>query len=155
MSLHEVKSEVSPSLLRQAADKWENLQSENAALRYLAEEKTRCIEELCLRLNDTEERLRKALYELEAEADGRRVVLPCKVGDLVWGIRVNHGRKDGKMSSAKPVQLPVNEMYFGDDMRLCVVLKGCCRGEWGKSVFGSEAEARKHLEALYEYSYGV
>ena len=147
--MHESKSEVSPALLRQAADKWENLQNENAALRYMADEKTRCIEDLCLRLGDTEEQLRKALDELEAEADGRRVILPCKVGDMVWGIRVNHGRKDGKKSTAKPVELPVNEMYFGDNMRLCIVLKGCCRGEWGKAVFGTEEEALASLEEQY------
>ena len=148
--MHEIK--LSPSLLRQAADTWENLQSENAALRYTTDEKTRCIEELCLRLGDTEEKLRRALYELEAEADGRRVVLPCKVGDMVWGLRLYGAYKGGKRT-AKPVQLPVHEMYFGDDMRLCIVLKGCCRGEWGKNVFGSEAEAQKHLEELDEYLY--
>lgn len=68
-------------------------------------------------------------------------ILPCKVGDLVWGIRTRGAYKDGTRVHSKPVQLPVQQMYFGDDMRLCIVLKGCCRGEWGKVVFGTEEDA--------------
>lgn len=142
MSLHEIRSEVSPSLLRAAADKWENQQSELEALRVALDGRNKSVEKLSEWLNDTEEKLRNAMFELDelrsANADGRHIIVPCKVGDMVWGIRTH---KAGTESKAKPVLLPVHEMYFIEGMRLCIVLKGCCRGEWGKAVFGNEEDA--------------
>ncbi len=73
-------------------------------------------------------------------------VLPCKMGDEVWGIKsFNH---DGKRVK-KGV---VHQMFYGDDMRLCIAVKGVCRGVWGKKVFATEEEALKVLEALNENS---
>lgn len=62
------------------------------------------------------------------------VEVPCKMGDVVWGIKkYNHGQ------AAK--QGVVNQMFFGDDMRLCICVKNVCRGEWGNNVFATEEEA--------------
>lgn len=61
-------------------------------------------------------------------------VLPCKLGDTAWGIkRCNLGNvvKQGE----------VYQMYFGEDMRLCICVKNVCCGEWGVNVFGTKEEA--------------
>ena len=67
------------------------------------------------------------------------VEVPCKVGDLVWGIkRWNRGQK--------AIQSVVTQMYFGDNMRLGIVVKGVCHGEWGKKVFASQEEALAKID---------
>lgn len=67
-------------------------------------------------------------------------ILPCKIGDEVWGISsYNHCSKHVKKGI-------VHEMFYGDDMRLCIAVKGVCRGVWGEKVFGTEEEALKALE---------
>lgn len=84
------------------------------------------------------ERLKE--YE-DLEKKGSLLVLPCKVGDTVFGI-VRYGRH-----SPCVVEGEVKEMYFAnEDMRLCIVVKGACRGEWGKVIFGSREEAERALE---------
>ena len=66
--------------------------------------------------------------------------VPCKMGDVVWGIkRFSHAHKEVR-------QGVVNQMYFGDDMRLCICVKNVCRGEWGKNVFATEAEALAKMD---------
>ena len=63
-------------------------------------------------------------------------VLPCKLRDTAWGIkRCNLGNvvKQGE----------VYQMYFGEDMRLCICVKNVCRGEWGVNVFGTKEEAEE------------
>ena len=61
--------------------------------------------------------------------------VPCRMGDVVWGIaRLSKGRVYVK-------QGVVYQMFFGEDMRLCICVKNVCRGEWGKNVFATEAEA--------------
>lgn len=67
------------------------------------------------------------------------VALPCKMGDEVWGIRRN-GNFYQKVMKGK-----VFQMFFGDDMRLCISVKNVCRGEWGKSVFATQEEAEAAL----------
>ena len=67
------------------------------------------------------------------------IALPCRVGDLVWGIRRS-------CHAPMVAEGPVTEMYFADrDMRLGIRVRGVCVGEWGKTVFAtrSEAEAAK------------
>jgi hypothetical protein len=67
------------------------------------------------------------------------VEVPCKVGDLVWGIKkFNRGQK--------AIQSVVTQMYFGDEMRLGIVVKGVCHGEWGKNVFATEEEALAKMD---------
>lgn len=79
----------------------------------------------------------------EADKDGRCVVLPCKVGDTVWRIvrdREPHITRD-----------EVRDMYFADDMTLCVELVGgrvTFTEKFGKTVFLSREEAEKALREM-------
>ena len=60
--------------------------------------------------------------------------LPCKIGDTAWVICNHKGHK-------KPKKGVVSEMYYTDDMKLCIVVKFIKRGTWGKDVFGTQEEA--------------
>ena len=65
--------------------------------------------------------------------------IPCRMGDEVWGLAIYHGRRIAKKGK-------VYQMYFGDDMSLCICVKSVCRGEWGVNVFATEAEATAAVE---------
>ena len=68
------------------------------------------------------------------------VEVPCKIGDLVWGIKkFNHETERVKQGI-------VHMMFFGEDMRLCICVKGVCRGEWGKNVFATKEEALAKMD---------
>lgn len=76
----------------------------------------------------------------EADKDGRVVVLPCKVGDTVWRIV-----RDGEPHITRD---EVRDMYFADDMTLCVELVGgkvTFTEKFGKTVFLSREKAEKAL----------
>jgi hypothetical protein len=74
--------------------------------------------------------------------DGKRDAVPCKMGDTAWGIkRFNHDHREVRKGK-------VNQMYFGDDMRLCICVKNICRGEWGVNVFATKEDAEKALAEL-------
>ena len=79
----------------------------------------------------------------EADKDGRCVVLPCKVGDTVWRII-----RDGEPHITRD---EVRDMYFADDMTLCVELVGgrvTFTEKFGKTVFLSREEAEKALREM-------
>lgn len=82
------------------------------------------------------------LRELAAvDKDGRVVVLPCKVGDTVWRI----------VRDANPhiTRDEVRDMYFADDMTLCVELVGgriTFTEKFGKTVFYTREEAERAME---------
>lgn len=79
----------------------------------------------------------------EADKDGRCVVLPCKVGDTVWRIV-----RDGEPHITRD---KVRDMYFADDMTLCVELVGgrvTFTEKFGKTVFLSREEAEKALREM-------
>ena len=80
-----------------------------------------------------------AIKKIEAAPAVDAVVLPCKVGDTVWGIRnykgVNH-----------PQQGKVDQMYYTNDMRLHIKIKHICIGEWGKKIFLTREEAEAALK---------
>lgn len=82
------------------------------------------------------------LVELaEADKDGRCVVLPCKVGDTVWRIV-----RDGNPHITRD---EVRNMYFADDMTLCVELVGgrvTFTEKFGKTVFLTREEAERAME---------
>ena len=84
------------------------------------------------------------LVELaEADKDGRCVVLPCKVGDTVWRII-----RDGEPHITRD---EVRDMYFADDMTLCVELVGgrvTFTEKFGKTVFLSRDEAERALQEM-------
>ena len=75
----------------------------------------------------------------EREVDtGKLIYVPCIVGDEVFAIRKIRGQK-------KILKGKVSEMYFIDGMRLCIVVKGCTRGEWRKAIFPTYEEAEQAL----------
>ena len=79
----------------------------------------------------------------EADKDGRCVVLPGKVGDTVWRIV-----RDGEPHITRD---EVRDMYFADDMTLCVELVGgrvTFTEKFGKTVFLSREEAEKALRGM-------
>ena len=79
----------------------------------------------------------------EADKDGRVVLLPCKVGDTVWRII-----RDGEPHITRD---EVRDMYFADDMTLCVELVGgrvTFTEKFGKTVFLSREEAEKALREM-------
>lgn len=79
----------------------------------------------------------------EAEKDRRCVVLPCKVRDTVWRIV-----RDGEPHITRD---EVRDMYFADDMTLCVELVGgrvTFTEKFGKTVFLSREEAEKALRGM-------
>lgn len=68
------------------------------------------------------------------------IELPCKIGDMVWGIKkFNYETKQVKQGI-------VHMMFFGENMRLCICVKGACRGEWGKNVFATREEALAKMD---------
>lgn len=67
------------------------------------------------------------------------IALPCKIGDLAWGIRSYHG-------VYTPQQGIVSEMHFLPDMTLQIVVKHISRGEYGKSVFKTREEAEAAIQ---------
>lgn len=73
--------------------------------------------------------------------DNGVTVLPCKLGDTAWGIRRCHLGNAVKQGE-------VYQMYFGEDMRLCICVKNVCRGEWGVNVFGTKEEAEEALRKM-------
>ncbi len=68
------------------------------------------------------------------------VILPCKIGDLVWAIRSFKG-------ICHPQQGIVSEIYFTQDMRLQIVVKNVARGLWNERVFSTYEEAVAAIEA--------
>lgn len=79
----------------------------------------------------------------EADKDGRVVVPPCKVGDTVYRIV-----RDADPHIARD---EVRNMYFADDMTLCVELVGgriILSEKFGKTVFLTREEAKRALEAM-------
>ena len=96
-------------------------------------------------LKTTPDRLRELA---QADGEGRMRVLPCKIGDEVWGIRNYRGVKH-------PQRGRVNDMFFTKDMRLMIVVKHICYGIWGVNVFLTREEAEaallKEKENNHEY----
>ena len=80
---------------------------------------------------------------LTADRAGRLAVLPCKAGDTVYRIV-----RDADLHIARD---EVRNMYFADDMTLCVELVGgriILSEKFGKTVFMTREEAEKALGAM-------
>lgn len=80
---------------------------------------------------------------IKADKDGRMVLLPCEVDDTVYRI----------VRDADPhiTRDEVRNMYFADDMTLCVELisgRIILPEKFGKTVFLTREEAEKALEAM-------
>ena len=64
--------------------------------------------------------------------------VPCNIGDMVWGLRKCRGYR-------VPGQGVVTEMYYNKKMELIIKVKYVCKGQWGKDVFVSLADAKAAL----------
>ena len=65
--------------------------------------------------------------------------IPCKIGDEVWTIRKYNGVRLVRKGK-------VSQMYFIEGMKLAIIVKGLGGGDWGKSVFATEEEAKRSIE---------
>ena len=74
----------------------------------------------------------------EGFADARKALLPCKIGDKVFGLRRYNDQRLLKCGK-------VSQMYYDDDMNLVICIRQVCRGIWGRDIFGNEADARAAL----------
>ena len=140
-AMHEDKQRCQENLLDKAAEAIERLTAENAALR----EKAPLTEDAMINLEAQKMGVEHSrLRELaEADKDGRCVVLQCKVVDTVWRIV-----RDGEPHITRD---EVRDMYFADDMTLCVELVGgrvTFTEKFGKTVFLSREEAEKALQEM-------
>lgn len=68
------------------------------------------------------------------------IELPCKIGDEVWCIKKYNGVPTARRGK-------VSQMFFLDDMRLSITIKGYVRGEWGKTIFATQEETQKKIES--------
>ena len=74
------------------------------------------------------------IEEIEKIKPVNAVELPCKIGDEVWGLKLY---RDARI----PKKGVVHQMYFGEDMTLCICVKKVCRGQWGRNIFAIREEA--------------
>ena len=79
-------------------------------------------------------------YE-DAEEQGVLLRLPCRIGDTMWTIRRYRGVRHVQQGI-------VNEIFFNSKMRLIIVIKHVARGEFGETVFLTQAEAEKALAEM-------
>lgn len=84
----------------------------------------------------------------EADKDGRLVVPPCKVGDMLYEVT---GRKTISVYKAKAIRVELFGLFIEWDIVEGFVwqsLAGVSAGEIGKTVFLTREEAEKVLEAM-------
>lgn len=84
---------------------------------------------------------------LRAQADGRLVVLPCKVGDRLYEVT---GRKTISVYKVRAIRVELFGLFIEWDIVEGFVwqsLAGINAGEIGKTVFLTREEAEKALEA--------
>ncbi len=85
---------------------------------------------------------------LRAQADGRLVVLPCKVGDRLYEVT---GRKTISVYKVRAIRVELFGLFIEWDIVEGFVwqsLSGINAGEIGKTVFLTREEAEKALEAM-------
>lgn len=84
----------------------------------------------------------------EADKDGRLVVPPCKVGDVLYEVT---GRKTISVYKVKAIRVELFGLFIEWDIIEGFVwqsLSGINAGEIGKTVFLTRKEAEKALEAM-------
>ena len=85
---------------------------------------------------------------LRAQADGRLVVVPCKVGDRLYEVT---GRKTISVYKVRAIRVELFGLFIEWDIVEGFVwqsLSGINAGEIGKTVFLTREEAEKALEAM-------
>ena len=96
-------------------------------------------------LRDAEQEGVKRLRELaEADKEGRQVVLPCKVGDVVYGL---HGRQTILPMVAKWIETNTCGWTIAAQY-VPMAPKFYLFSDFGKTVFLTREEAEKALEAM-------
>ena len=84
----------------------------------------------------------------EADKDGRLVVLPCKVGDMLYEVT---GRKTISLYKVRAIRVELFGLFIEWDIVEGFVwqsLTGINAGEIGKTVFLTREEAEEALEAI-------
>ena len=84
----------------------------------------------------------------EADKDGRLVVLPCKVGDMLYEVT---GRKTISVYKVKAIRVELFVIFVEWNLVDGIVwqsLSGIGSGEIGKTVFLSREEAEKALQEM-------
>ena len=84
----------------------------------------------------------------EADKDGRLVVPPCKVGDMLYEVT---GRKTISVYKVKAIRVELFGLFIEWDIVEGFVwksLEGINAGEIGKTVFLTREEAEKTMEAM-------
>lgn len=82
---------------------------------------------------------------LRAQADGRLVVLPCKVGDTMWLTASYYTERLLQPMEARVVRIKIDA---GDEITYATT-KGIVRNKnFGKTVFLTREEAEKALEVM-------
>ena len=91
---------------------------------------------------------RKIAEWMVAETAGRLMVLPCKVGDMLYEVT---GRKTISVYKVKAIRVELFGLFIEWDIVEGFVwqsLAGINAGEIGKTVFLTRKEAEKALEAM-------
>lgn len=70
-----------------------------------------------------------------------QIDIPCKIGDAVWAARKYNGVYRAECGIVRAI-------YFLDDMRLVISVRGLCRGIWGEHIFANRLEAERGVEKL-------
>ena len=84
----------------------------------------------------------------EADKDGRLVVLPCKVGDMLYEVT---GRKTISVYKVKAIRVELFEIFVEWNLVDGIVwqsLSGIGSGEIGKTVFLSREEAERAMQKM-------
>lgn len=85
---------------------------------------------------------------VEADKDGRLVVLPCKVGDMLYEVT---GRKTISVYKVKAIRVELFEIFVEWNLVDGIVwqsLSGIGSGEIGKTVFLSREEAERAMQKM-------
>ena len=80
---------------------------------------------------------------LDMAIEALREKPPCKIGDDVFGV----SRRGWRPSV---LQGEVAQIFYSDDMELCMVVKNACRGKFGETVFLTREEAEAALQQMEE-----
>ena len=96
--------------------------------------------------NDDIRMVLKKLADYEdAEEQGLQREVPLKIGDVAWAIRNYNGVRRAQKGF-------VREMFYTQDMRLCIAVDRVARGEFGKKIFRTQEEAEAAIEKKGQYN---
>ena len=141
--------------LRQRLAAYEDTGLTPAQIKYILPKQS--AEEAVKRMIDEKERYDEWFPWKQAEAEGRLVVLPCKVGDTVYtNIAMSgwHLRSRNRPYSAKVVFIGINANDGMGGGLINVTYNKCCYmmkfyfSDIGKTVFLTREEAEKALEGM-------